>query len=185
MKLDTKTFVERAKQVHGDRYDYSRTEYKRSTEKVEIVCPMHGAFLQRPENHVNQKQHCPKCANVCKGKHERFSVEWMMRYPERAYAPALLYVAEVKNKGTNHLEVGVATKSIKKGYTTEPNTTLLHLQYMSLKQALLLEGEIQKALNKHLETSVIFSGGKTKRLKDIPAVRTILNQILLQNEKTS
>lgn len=37
-------FIEEARQVHGDRYDYSRVEYIKGRELVEIVCPEHGSF---------------------------------------------------------------------------------------------------------------------------------------------
>ncbi len=181
MKLTTEQFVERAKAVHGDLYDYSNAIYKRSTVKIEIICPRHGSFFQRPENHVNQKQQCPKCSNERKGKHTRFSFEWMLEHPERAYAPALLYVAEVKNRTGDYLEVGITTKSIKHSYTAKPNTTLTYLRYMSLKQALMIEAEIEKTLITYVQTPSGYFGGKTKRLQSLPAVRKELERILPQN----
>lgn len=181
MKYNTETFIERAKEVHGDLYDYSKAVYQRSTEKVEIICPLHGSFFQRPENHVNQKQQCPRCSNERKGKHTRFSFEWMMEHPERAYAPALVYVKEVKNKWGDCLEFGVTTKSIKLSHKSVPSSTLLYLKYMSLKQALLLEGEIEKTMSSHAINPKGFFVEKTKRLSNSPAVLEKLNQLLLQN----
>lgn len=49
-----------AKNKHGDRYDYSKVIYVNSEEKVEIICPEHGSFLQKAANHING-QGCPKC----------------------------------------------------------------------------------------------------------------------------
>lgn len=43
-KLTTKEFIEKAKKVHGDKYDYSKVNYERSTIKVCIICPKHGEF---------------------------------------------------------------------------------------------------------------------------------------------
>jgi hypothetical protein len=182
MKLDTAKFIERARQVHGNLYDYSRTVYQRSTRKVEIICSIHGSFFQRPENHVNQKQHCPQCANQRKGKRERFSFEWMIERPERAYAPALLYVAEIQDKAGQRIEVGVTTKSMKQSDAkSKPKTTLLYLRYMSLKEALLLEDKIEKTLQEYaLQPSGFFSG-KTKRLQNLPTVHAALAEILPKN----
>lgn len=59
-KLGNELFVERAKNVHGDKYDYSDVVYKRGDEKVCIICPKHGKFFQRPEFHL-RGQGCPKC----------------------------------------------------------------------------------------------------------------------------
>lgn len=60
-KLTQEEFIHRAKEVHGDKYDYSKAEYINSTTKVCIICPVHGAFWQTPVAHVNAKQGCQKC----------------------------------------------------------------------------------------------------------------------------
>ena len=49
LKLTNETFKERARQIHGDKYDYSKVEYgKNNKEKVCIICPEHGEFWQTP-----------------------------------------------------------------------------------------------------------------------------------------
>ena len=53
-------FVEKAKQVHGDKYDYSKVEYINNSTKVCIICPVHGEFWQKPVNHI-RGQGCPIC----------------------------------------------------------------------------------------------------------------------------
>jgi len=58
----TDEFIENAKLIHGDKYEYSKVNYKYSNENVIITCKIHGDFLQRPANHINSKQGCPKCA---------------------------------------------------------------------------------------------------------------------------
>lgn len=63
-KHRTKTqeqFIEEAKNIHGDRYIYSNTVYKKMKTKVEIICKEHGSFWQTPEKHIIQKCGCPKC----------------------------------------------------------------------------------------------------------------------------
>lgn len=62
-RYNTETFIQRAKEVHGDKYDYSKIIYKGNKEKVCIICSKHGDFWQTPDNHLNQKQGCPKCGN--------------------------------------------------------------------------------------------------------------------------
>lgn len=58
--LTTEEFISRAKKVHGDKYDYTKTVYRRSDIKVTIACKKHGDFLSRPGDHL-QKRGCPKC----------------------------------------------------------------------------------------------------------------------------
>lgn len=60
-KLTTEEFIQRAQEVHGDRYDYSKVKYVNYKTKVLIICPIHGDFLQAPVNHLRGKE-CPKCA---------------------------------------------------------------------------------------------------------------------------
>ena len=68
-KLTTTEFIEKAKAVHGDKYDYSKTEYKGNRIKVCIICPEHGEFWQSPKNHVQRKAGCPRCFFFNKGTH--------------------------------------------------------------------------------------------------------------------
>ena len=64
MKGHTKEeFIVKAREVHGNKYDYSKAEYVNSKTKVCIICPTHGEFWQAPENHIIQKQGCPKCSH--------------------------------------------------------------------------------------------------------------------------
>ena len=61
-KLTTCQFVEKAKQIHGDRFDYGKTEYKTSFVKVVIGCREHNLyFSQVPQNHLNGHIGCPIC----------------------------------------------------------------------------------------------------------------------------
>lgn len=59
------SFIEKAKEVHGDKYDYSKAVYKGRFKKLCIVCPEHGEFWQTPANHIGKDNECgcPKC--VC------------------------------------------------------------------------------------------------------------------------
>jgi hypothetical protein len=59
-KLTTAEFKEKAIAVHGNRYDYSKVEYKGTHDKVIIICPEHGEFEQTPNKHL-RGQGCPKC----------------------------------------------------------------------------------------------------------------------------
>ena len=61
-KYTTETFIQKAKEIHGDYYDYSKVNYVNSTTKICIICPIHGEFYQIPSNHL-KGQNCPKCSN--------------------------------------------------------------------------------------------------------------------------
>lgn len=60
-------FLEKARERHGDRYDYSQVNYADSMSKVCIICPDHGEFWQSPSAH-SRGRGCPVCANTRRGK---------------------------------------------------------------------------------------------------------------------
>ena len=60
----TLKFIENAQKIHGDKYDYSKVEYKNNRTKVCIICPIHGEFWQTPSMHYNEKQGCPLCGTL-------------------------------------------------------------------------------------------------------------------------
>lgn len=62
-KMTTELFIKKAKEVHGERYDYSKVKYTSGKDKVCIICPEHGEFWQHPYNHLHGKG-CLKCAII-------------------------------------------------------------------------------------------------------------------------
>jgi predicted Zn-ribbon and HTH transcriptional regulator len=62
LSLTPDEFLQRAKEMHGDRYDYSLARYVSAHSKVQIVCPKHGVFEQTPNNHIRGNE-CPGCFN--------------------------------------------------------------------------------------------------------------------------
>jgi DNA-directed RNA polymerase subunit RPC12/RpoP len=61
-RLTKDEFIETARKVHGDTYDYSMVEYINSTTKVKIVCPIHGVFKLTPIAHTSNGARCQKCS---------------------------------------------------------------------------------------------------------------------------
>jgi hypothetical protein len=61
IRLTTAEFVAKAREVHGRRYDYSKTVYgKNTTDRVTITCHKHGDFKKKPSSHL-QGAGCPYC----------------------------------------------------------------------------------------------------------------------------
>jgi hypothetical protein len=56
-------FINKCRNVHGDKYDYSKTDYFRNKKKVIVGCKIHGDFHVTPADHINKASGCPKCAN--------------------------------------------------------------------------------------------------------------------------
>jgi hypothetical protein len=60
--LTNDEWIEKAKKIHGNKYNYSKTKYNGAYSKVCIICPEHGEFWQFPNNHLNGAG-CPNCRN--------------------------------------------------------------------------------------------------------------------------
>lgn len=58
--VTTESFIAEAKEIYGDRYDYSKVEYKNKEHRVTIVCPVHDDFKVYARDHLDGKG-CPKC----------------------------------------------------------------------------------------------------------------------------
>lgn len=54
-------WIEKAKEIHGNKYDYSKAIYINSKTKLTIICPIHGEFEQAPSEHLGGKG-CKYCA---------------------------------------------------------------------------------------------------------------------------
>lgn len=70
MVVDTETFIIKANEVHNNKYDYNKTVYTVSKEKVIIVCKNHGDFKQLAGCHI-QGNGCPKCAKKVSGDYHK------------------------------------------------------------------------------------------------------------------
>ena len=72
--LTTQVFIERAKKIHGYKYDYSKVKYKNENAKVCIICPKHGEFWQTPYSHLVNNG-CPLCSREKLGNDRRMSTK--------------------------------------------------------------------------------------------------------------
>lgn len=88
-------FVERARAIHGDKYDYTQVNYTNCATNVTILCKTHGAFLQTPNSHL-----------VGKGCHS------FARSGFNPSEPAWLYIVRLHNGLDEYVGYGI-TNDIK------------------------------------------------------------------------
>jgi very-short-patch-repair endonuclease len=60
-KLTQDEFIEKCRNIHGIKFDYSKTNYINTRTKITVICPTHGEFNIIPSNHLIQKQGCWSC----------------------------------------------------------------------------------------------------------------------------
>lgn len=135
VKSTTKDFIKKAREVHGDKYDYSKVEYKSNKAKICIICPEHGQFWQTPSDHLRGSG-CPIC-NRGFSKPYKFNLleEFEDEYEFRAFLDnndtnilyAILQNIEPKyeplkkdlQKALNNIDDTNPMKSLKDKYTSD------------------------------------------------------------------
>lgn len=85
VKLSKEDFIKQARNVHGDKFDYSKVDYNGITKRVIITCPIHGDFLQEPRYHL-KGQGCKKCYGNHKHTTEEFVENAKKMHPEYDYS---------------------------------------------------------------------------------------------------
>lgn len=60
IKWNTELFIKKASEIHNNKFDYSKSAYTNYNSKIEIICKIHGSFMQTVDNHLHG-QGCIKC----------------------------------------------------------------------------------------------------------------------------
>lgn len=62
LRTSRESFINKCKNIHNNKYDYSLVNYINNIKKIKIICPIHGEFEQKPYHHLNGRG-CPNCSN--------------------------------------------------------------------------------------------------------------------------
>jgi hypothetical protein len=95
-KLDTNLFIYKSRKIHGDKYDYSLTNYVNSHTKVWIICPKHGVFEQLPNNHLSKEQGCYNCLGKINNTESFISI--CSKIHNNKYDYSLVYYNDITGK---------------------------------------------------------------------------------------
>ena len=83
-KLTKEEFIDRAKSIYGDKYDYSKVDYIDTKTKVCIICPKHGEFWQTPNTHL-QGSGCRKCWYESYSRNKHYTKEIFINKCKKKY----------------------------------------------------------------------------------------------------
>ena len=103
---DTQEYIKQATEIHGDRYDYSRTTYSNAVTKLLVTCREHGDFEVLPNNHL--KSHCKKCAEVFSARLRRRTIADFVNAADIVYGGLYDYTKS-KYKG-NHSKLTITCR---------------------------------------------------------------------------
>lgn len=100
--LETDEVIKQFKKIHGNQYDYTKTNYKNAFTEVIITCREHGDFYQTPKSH-KKGSGCPECA-VTIGHTKESYLEYCNRYDGKTY----LYLIRCFNEDEEFYKVGIS-----------------------------------------------------------------------------
>lgn len=109
-KKDTQWFITEGQRIHGNKYDYSKVNYQRYHDKVEIVCSEHGSFLQTAGGHISQHHGCPTCS--VEDYEGGYGEKRFQNHPEIKNRPAMLYVIECTGGDERFIKLGITQHSL-------------------------------------------------------------------------
>ena len=105
--LGTQSFIEKAVALYGDKYSYEKTEYTGITNKVKVICPIHGEFEQIARTHLRTGG-CRECGNKFKHGHKRN--KYIESCKEKYSGLSRLYVIKCFDETEVFYKVGITTK---------------------------------------------------------------------------
>lgn len=135
----SENFVDRAKKLHGNKYDYSLVSYKNNEDPLILICPLHGEFKVRPQYHISSKEeHCPACVQDFKNKVSQDFLEMLIKDHGEVYEYLDYYYTNSKTRLTficpvhgkveqnahEHLKYGcpschISVRNVRNRYTQE------------------------------------------------------------------
>ena len=165
--LNNDIFIDRAKKIHGNKYDYSKVIYKTSQSKIIIICRIHGEFNQRPNDHY--RYGCKKCGIISSANKQRSDTKTFIQKAQKIHDNEYDY-SKVDYISCN---INVSIKCKKHGiFEQTPNNHLRGQgcndcvnEKLSTDRRMLLHDFIKKGKNIHGDNTFDYS--KIKNLKNL------------------
>jgi len=100
------TFLTQAKEIHHDKYDYSKVEWENTRTKITIICPIHGEFIQIPQNHIRLKCGCRKCGReITKSKVNKYNNIYFLKHAKNIHGDRYDYSKSQCSNATDKVEI--------------------------------------------------------------------------------
>ena len=119
----TEDFIIKSNEIHNNKYDYSKTIYTGSRNKLTITCPHHGDFEQTAIDHMTKGHGCKRCGFISTAKNSylnSINMEFITLYYIKCYG-----------KGEVFYKIGVAKNGVLERY---PNSESMPYLFEVLRE---------------------------------------------------
>lgn len=105
--MDKIWFIEKAKEAHGEKYIYDNLpEIFKGTDRVPIICKLHGEFKQIARNHIHGlHQGCPICGRQKANISETKTFEEFVEKAKQIHGDKFTYIKESFTKTSDKIEI--------------------------------------------------------------------------------
>lgn len=151
-KLTTEQFIEKAKKIHGNKYDYSKVNYINNNTDICIICPKHGEFRQKPKGHLEGKG-CKECAKEILSEKRKMDTEEFIKRAKKIHGDKFDY-SKVNYIDSKHKVIIICTKhgefKQKPGHHLNgQGCPFCRAESVGKRMSLVLDTFIEKANKKH------------------------------------
>lgn len=174
-KMGKALFVQKAKEIHCDKYDYSSIRYESNRKHIKIYCKLCSEFfMQRPYSHLKGWGHQKCCSDI-------FSpTEYGKAHPK-----AILYIIHCWGMDEAFYKIGVTSKSIRKRFNSleDYQYEILFEKELSGYDARKTEIELHKLHKKYKHIPFIKFSGYTECFSyiDFNKVKEVIKDINVVN----
>lgn len=148
-----KDFIKKSKEIHGEKYDYSKSIYTTAMKKLTIGCPIHGDFEQVAYSHMTIGSGCKHCGFISTAKNSYLnSVNTEF---------TTLYYIKCYGKGEIFYKIGVAKNGVVERYQNHNSMPYLFEVLREIRGNIDLLLEIEESIKLTIQpyTPLISFGG--------------------------
>src|SRR3984957_18843341 len=114
--ITTKSFIAKAKTIHGSRYSYRLSKYIDAFTKLIVICKKHGQFSVKPNHHIASEVGCPYCSG------RKMTTEFFINNAKAIHGNRYIYKETVFVNHNEPLKIGCRTHGI---FWSKPKVHLL------------------------------------------------------------
>lgn len=166
LSSNTSEFIEKAKALHGDKYNYDLTNYRGNKIKVKIICKFHKSFMQTPNDHL-MGVGCPQCKNeISLWKRS----DYVKLCDERHDGKSNLYLIKCYSSNEVFYKIGITVKKIKNRFSYDMPYSYEVIKFISESASFVwdLEKKLHRLLVDYKYTPNIQFGGANECFSVIP-----------------
>lgn len=114
-KSSIEEFIKKGCLIHNNKYNYSNVNYINARKKVEIICPIHGSFLQTPNSHLS-KCGCKKCSDSLSSYYWTSEIWEEKAKLSKEFDSFKFYIIKCWNENETFYKIGKTYKKISKRF---------------------------------------------------------------------